>query len=581
MPEIQSQRRTLLVHRAWMLKRIGRLNFSNMGSPRAIFFFSLCALLLAGTSLPAQPTVTIGQNYPSSTYNVNSTALPPDANGAIGSKQFVEFINGTVAMYNKTNGVRMTRKTDVKFWADAGVIVSSDSAVTDPRVIFDPLSQRWYATQVDFDATASDPTLESNDFLFALSDTSDATGTWHGFSFQADPDTGFFADFPTLGVDSNAVYISGDFFFGNSSPVGPGLLSIPKSDLLTNTPSIANRTWFGVMDYSVRGQVLQPVTCFDGSSSGNILSVGDIGMTSDFHSNLVSFAVLNSATTNATLTASTNLIVLPYMVPDNAVEGAPLLTPTQPDDTQALQANDARLSAKVYAVNGVIYAVHNTELNNRIAIRWYRINATTRTLMEMGTIADANLDLFFPSIAANSNGVVMICCNGCGLGTFVSSFAYPGATVNGVTTFGPSVLLQSGTTSYHGDDEQLADLLDTPPLSRWGDYSATSVDPNNSSNFWTIQMIPTDTDVWTTQITQLIVSQAVQPPTLRIAAAGQNVQFSWPSSATGFQLQSASTLSPTPNWATLSPTLVTNGNSISAVLPISGAQNFFRLKQGP
>ena len=39
--------------------------------------------------------------------------------------------------------------------------------------------------------------------------------------FQADPDNGFFADFPTLGVDSNAVYISGDFF-SSSVSIGTG-----------------------------------------------------------------------------------------------------------------------------------------------------------------------------------------------------------------------------------------------------------------------------------------------------------------------------------------------------------------------
>ena len=52
----------------------------------------------------AQVLVQIGQNFTGSTYRIDSQALPPDANGAIGPNFFMEFINGDVTIYNKTNG---------------------------------------------------------------------------------------------------------------------------------------------------------------------------------------------------------------------------------------------------------------------------------------------------------------------------------------------------------------------------------------------------------------------------------------------------------------------------------------------
>jgi len=58
--------------------------------------------------------------------------------------------------------------------------------------------------------------------------------------------------------------------------------------------------------------------------------------------------------------------------------------------------------AQQCAVGGILYAVHNTYLSNHIAIRWYRIRAADNVLLESGTITDPDLDLFFPSIAANS-----------------------------------------------------------------------------------------------------------------------------------------------------------------------------------
>src|SRR5689334_19063902 len=79
----------------------------------------------------AQPVVTsIGQNFTGSTFGVNSSATPADGNGVIGPRHFVEFINGTFAVYNKTNGDQVKRISDLKFWSNAGVVLSTDSAVT-------------------------------------------------------------------------------------------------------------------------------------------------------------------------------------------------------------------------------------------------------------------------------------------------------------------------------------------------------------------------------------------------------------------------------------------------------------------
>ncbi|MBI3851311.1 MAG: hypothetical protein HY298_13705 [Verrucomicrobia bacterium] len=526
--------------------------------------------------------VTIGQNFTGTTEDSNNPIFPPDCSGAIGPQYFVEFINGSFTVYNRTNGLSVKRITDVKFWSDAGINASGYPAVSDPRVIYDPISQRWFATQVNANANATDPTIYANDFLLAVSASTDPKGVWYGFLFQADPDNGYFADFPTLGVDSNAVYVAGDFFHGDTNAVGPGLVSIPKADLLAATPTIANRTWFGVMDYATRGQVLQPAICFDGSGGGRVLAMGDIGSDSDLHSNLVTFAVQNAATTNATLTASTSITVSPYVVPFNYDLGYPLFNPTQPDGTTTLQANDARLSAKVYGVNGVLFAVHNTELNDRIAIRWYRINATTGALLESGTLADPDLDLFFPSIAANSSGTVVIAYNGSSAGTYVSCYASAGQTINGVTTFGNRILLQSGLDNYHDLLDIFAQLFGEVVDSRWGDYSTLSVDPNDPNRFWSIQMYPQSSDpdtgagIWSTQITELITTPLVS---LAIAPSGTNMTVSWSTGFADYQLQSATNLSPPIAWSDVAQARQTNGSQLVVLLPASAGNQFFRLKK--
>lgn len=540
-------------------------------------FFTLC------TFAAAQPVLlTVGQNFTGvdyGSYNTNSTALPPDSNGAVGTGHYVEFINGMFAVYSKSNGQQLEIKTDVDFWAAAGVGIDSLWAISDPRVIYDPSSQRWFASQIDIDVLTQvlDNMLGANHFLLAVSATSDPTGQWHGVLFDSDPDNGNFADFPTLGLDNQGVYLAGDMYDGTSDPnaavpLGPTLVSFPKADLLLPTPNFTNRTWFGIMDYAQRGDVLQPAITFDDSSTGAVLAVIDIGNTSSPYSNLVSFAVQNSSGPGpATLSAATFPTVLPYMVPDNALVGAPLFTVLQPDGSSTLQANDARFAAKVYVVGGVMYAVHNTLFGGRIAIRWYRLRASDGSVLESGTLSDTNLDLFFPSIAANPQGTVIIAFNGSGLSTIVSSFAVAGVTVNGVTTFGNRVLLKAGVTSYHGDDEASG-----YPTSRWGDYSATSVDPADPTRFWTIQEFPSDTGIWATQVTELLTTTV--PAHLNIAAApGNTIFLSWSLAAAGYQLQSATNLLAPVAWANVTNSAATNGNQLVLPLPASGMQRYFRL----
>ncbi len=501
--------------------------------------------------------IQIGQNFVGSD-NLETGITPADGDGAIGPKHYVEFINGVFVIYAKTNGSRVLRFSDSQFWANAGVIISSDATVSDPRVIYDPVSRRWFASQVDFNSTVSDPTTWANNFLIAVSDTADPSRGWHGTSFIADPDTGFFADFPTLGLDANAVYISGDMFANGTTPVGPSLWSIPKADLLlNNTPAvITNATWHGVMTYGERGAILQPSTCVDGSSSGDILAAASI----DTGNSLVASKVLNADTTNATLAASTNIAVDAYTFP---------LDPTQPDGKATLADNDSRISARVYTVGGVMFAVHSIEVNGRAAIRWYRVSATNQTLLESGTITDPDLDLFYPSIAANVGGVIVIGCNGCSIHKPISSFAYAGLTVNGVTTFNGPTVLRAGTIgNYHDFNELFGGALE----SRWGDYSATTPDPSDPSRFWTIQMLPVSSSNWATQITEILVQ-----PALSMAATDTEVTLSWPLFGANYQLQGSADL--TGPWLPVLQTVSTNGNQLTVTVPQNGSQQFFRLAE--
>src|SRR5580765_2059636 len=112
------------------LRRVPRplLSESNFMVFRIPLVFLLLLLTTTFCGGAPVPTMTIGQNFTVISYGSTTThsgAIPADGNGSIGPGYFVEFVNGVFAIYNKTNGSRADFKTDVDFWAAAGVALDA------------------------------------------------------------------------------------------------------------------------------------------------------------------------------------------------------------------------------------------------------------------------------------------------------------------------------------------------------------------------------------------------------------------------------------------------------------------------
>ena len=439
------------------------------------------ALLVALPGLAqADVQFQIALNFTGSTLHLNSENTPPNANGASGLDHYVEIVNGRYAVYDKATGNVVASSTDRVFWSGGGISFAPDIEVSDPRVLFDPLSQRWFASGLDLRRS----TFEENRLLLGVSKTSNPLDGWNTIAFDPDPGTGYFSDFPTLGIDANGVYLGANYFeVGATAVAGKTVVSIPKLDLLSATPTVANRTGFGLLSNTVGGLTLQPAVNFSASATqGHLLGQGPLVLRQ-----LKVTGIDNASGPGpATLGATTNATVPAYGPPGNLL---------QPDGTATLRNIDTRLGATVYEVNGVLHGVQVTQVAGRSAIRWYRVVAATGLLLESGTLSEPGVDYTFPSIAANENGVVMIGFNKTSLREFVSSYAVAGETVAGATTFGIPFLLKAGVANYH--------YFPVNGLSRWGDFSSINVDPTDPNVFWTNQEFVSAPDVWSTQITAI------------------------------------------------------------------------------
>src|ERR1035441_271739 len=198
-----------------------------------------CAVLRGQTIVQSFPGVSLNDTDALGT----GFSAPPDTMGAVGTNQFVEFINGAFAIYSKT-GVQQALISDNTFWENAGISASTISAgLTDTRVLYDIGSGRWFATEITVDTVGAQ-------VLLARSDTSDPGGTWQAVNFTGStgPDS---PDFDTLEVDATGVYIGINNFDELMNFTDVSFFSIPKADLVASTPSLTRMTRFDNLDETV------------------------------------------------------------------------------------------------------------------------------------------------------------------------------------------------------------------------------------------------------------------------------------------------------------------------------------------
>ncbi len=421
---------------------------------------------------------TIGLNFTGSSF-LDSGFVPPDTDGAVGINHFVELINGAYAVYDKSNGTKVQNSTLDQFWTNAGA--GFTRFTFDPRVIFDHASSRWFAVAVDNAGQA-------NSFLLAVSKSANPTLGWTGFAIDSDPTDQRWADFPTLGVDAVGVYFGASMFdiagADAENVTTTTLLSVPKVDLLGAVPSVANATVSRDLAIGTVGFTAHVAIDYGSDDTRAPYIATDAGA-----SRLLRTNVTGAGAAGATFGATTSIAVPAFNIPLDA---------DQPGTKSNLDAGDSRLSSAIFEVGDSLWCVYTVDLSGRSAIRWHEIDETTNAVLQSGTISDPNLSFYYPSIAANQLGDVVIGFSGSSATQFVSAYAVAGQTTGGTTTFGAPFLTAMGTSDY--------ERLDRNNRNRWGDYSSTSLDPTDPRVFWTIQEFVSAPDVWSTRITQIFAN---------------------------------------------------------------------------
>lgn len=432
----------------------------------------------------------------------SGNAIPPDVNGAPGLQHLMVTLNTQVRIQNR-QGVDLGTVFLETFWQSL-----PGSGTFDPKILYDHDQNRWIFV------TCAGSSAGNSRIYLGVSATSDPKGGWYLYSYLADPQNIVWFDYPSMGFNGRWIVVSGNMF-GND--FYSTVYVFDKQAMYAGQPQA------GFSRFATNaGFTLVPAITFDqdeqdiyliSSANGNQAGTGYItlykvtGATDTPH-----FQVLGNIGT-------------PHPWEGYAGYNGDFLP--QLGSNALINAVDHRMQ-NVVLRHGMLWAVHHVFLpaNNpqRTAVQWWNLSKQGKVI-QRGRIDDPTglMHYAFPTIAVNQFEDMMIGHN------IFSSTQYASAGYSIRAHYDPP----STTRSPYQYKNGLAPYNKTfgSGRNRWGDYSATMLDPLNGVDFWVLQEyaeLPVGGDRWSTWWAYVRIPFFPQPDfsaNLRLIPTGETVDF--------------------------------------------------------
>ncbi|MBI1827759.1 MAG: hypothetical protein HY287_07765 [Planctomycetes bacterium] len=428
------------------------------------------------------------------------TFFPPDTNGAVGPRHIAELLNTGFVVFGRDGAALTPQITLQAFWSSLGTGPGFPaSAPYDPHIIFDQYTNRWLVVSAS-NGNRDDGTPRAW-LLIGASTSDDPTDDWSLFAVPVAPDAVdglLWADFPQVGVDPNNLIVTANMF---SIADPPGF---SHADVW-----VFNKLRLFQGGALVQGTDFKRVHNPGSESSFSLQPCHTYGQTSTTAVNYLVYERWTDPTTKLRRFLRFQQIsgvgasaLVNNFGGDNwlevhcynfCLEDAP-----QPGCSDSIAVNETTIASAVVR-DGKIWATHTVGVGcvaqtapcgvvpyTKPEIAWYEINPATigafpsQTAARQGRISDDSLYMYFPSIAVNSEDGVGIGFTGSSETQYAGGWFAERLSTDPIGTLRPPTQFAPGQAPYLrtgiGGSEN-----------RWGDYSATVVDPADDLTIWTIQ----------------------------------------------------------------------------------------------
>ncbi|HYX53091.1 MAG TPA: Ig-like domain-containing protein [Candidatus Limnocylindrales bacterium] len=423
------------------------------------------------------PGATLG-----SVFDVPPAGLPPDSAIASGPNHVLTIINSVIQIFNKSG----TLVSSTGLFTLFSTLPNSGSCCFDPRATYDQNHGRFIIAAAAVNSTTS------SHIFFAVSQTSDPTGTWFKYDLSLTPLTPegdpASVDFPSLGVSNGLLLLSASL--PQSNLVGTESTSVwalQLAPLLTGNSTLSVTTFNNVkLPSGGRAFTIQPAVTYGTPGTAYLASTDGNPQ--------VGGSAIHLFTVPETATPTLSVVDVPVAA-YKVVASAP-----QPNTTTQLTVSgDIMISSPVWR-NGSLWVAHAVADSTGTipVVRWYEVVTGTKTVRQSGTLTGAGA-AWYPSITVTASGATDIVFHTSSSTQFASpTFAHREAS-DPLGTMPVQAIYQNGLASY------------TAAGGRWGDYTAIIADPDGVSS-WTLAEYPTSASSYRLSVAHLLSSAAAPPP---------------------------------------------------------------------
>jgi Purple acid Phosphatase, N-terminal domain len=430
-------------------------------------------LVQESLAMPSTITDFVGMNL-----NSNGAGWPPDTNGDVGPTYFIQTVNTSIGIYNKSTGALVSASTFDSFFGGAAPCAADNNG--DPIVIYDQYAQRWFI--LDF---AWSGTNDGSYYSVAVSKTTDPTGDWWQYCLQAD--TSLMNDYPKCGVWHDGIYTTANMFSFSGSFQHAKVWAFKKPDIYNGVLTVqslidtADQAW-SILPTNAKGTTAPTGPNYmyaqdaDEYGGGSIDAIYSWKMTVDW-----------ANANNTTWVGPATMNVAAYGLTASGIPQAG--TSTTLDSLYGRLMYPANY--RNFGTHESVYLCHVAEYNSTRQMRWYevRINNGTSSIYQQGTYAPDSTHRWMGAITGDKNGNIAM-----GYSASSSSIV-PAIRYSGRLSTDPlGTMGQGEATMIQGTGYQTS-------YSRWGDYSSITIDPDDDETFWfTTEYYAANGTNWQTRI---------------------------------------------------------------------------------
>jgi uncharacterized repeat protein (TIGR01451 family) len=426
--------------------------------------------------------------------------LPPDTDGDVGPNHYIQSVNSSIRIHDKTGNVLAGPITYNSFFSAMGTSTpcGNNQNGGDGIVFYDHMADRWIISDFAFSAFPGAGPFHQ---CIGVSKTSDPiSGGYWLYAVQVDPgNPTWVGDYPKFGLWPDGYYMSVNTFLNNTTFTGVRVYALDRNSMINGGP--ANTISFPITAANLGDQYSlvpasfrtgspppanQPEWFMDINSSAVAGTVETQVFVRRFH---VDFATPANSFFGAGATHAPDGIITVNGFVDafDATSGTAIVPNGTATTTQYLDTlGDKLMYPLVYQNLGGVESIwsSHTVNNNQggtgpTAIRWYQFNMTGNTIpatpAQQQSFNNGGDGLWraMPSINVDNQGNASI------------GYTASSATVNPGIRYAGRLATDPANTMAQGEAVMTPGTgHQTDTSGRWGDYSSMFVDPSDGCTFY-------------------------------------------------------------------------------------------------